>query len=380
MATSGDLRIGAAVWLAAAQETSERFSLAVGELRAAAAAEGVPSIPWLRSAMQALLEISRGMEAPPPHLQACLDWPRWDTVLQRHYEELEEGQALNVVLEARYFDGEDDFTNDAENEATVAGSYVNNNPGEANNHIAVGKDASVVGSYVNNNPKNDATVAGSYVNNNPGEASNHIAVGNDASTAGSYVNNNPGQASNHIADDHNYNTDNYADVGDRNFNITHDNNNNDNDINEGDNNDIKFGVVHTVRNRGKGGPISRLCVPGNDDVLDGENNNNSNILRDINISGDDCSNNNNTDKHHDTSDEGELRACVRDRQDASNGGANIEFKGGMTVAVFGKGELVGGGSSLGRFMMIGGSSIAGYDMPLLSWDQGGVGGKGCRVG
>ncbi|GBG77386.1 hypothetical protein CBR_g23717 [Chara braunii] len=126
MATSGDLRTEAVEWFTAAQETSVRFSLAVA----------MPSISWLRSVMQGLLEISWGLEeGPPPHLHAILDRPRRDRLMRSHFEELEEGQALYAVLEARYYDNEDDIRDDADSDASATGGHAINNLNEASTYI-----------------------------------------------------------------------------------------------------------------------------------------------------------------------------------------------------------------------------------------------------
>ncbi|GBG60718.1 hypothetical protein CBR_g12456 [Chara braunii] len=136
MATSGDLWTEAVEWFTAAQETSVRFSLAVAMLRSAAAVEVVPSISWLRSVMQGLLEISWGLEeGPAPHLHAILDRPRLDRLMRSHFEELEEGQALYAVLEARYYDNEDDITDDANSDTSATGGHAINNLNEASTYI-----------------------------------------------------------------------------------------------------------------------------------------------------------------------------------------------------------------------------------------------------
>ncbi|GBG89148.1 hypothetical protein CBR_g48855 [Chara braunii] len=158
-----------------------------------------------------------------------------------------------------------------------------------------------------------------------------------------------------LCDDNNSNNNNNngelhfcVDRGDENNNNNINNNNNSNNNN---NNDNRTGIE------------GDWCGEGVDNKIANENN----------ISGDDCSNNNNIGNHYNTGEEGELRACFYGGQVVSNGSDSIDFGRGMPVAICGRGELLGGGSSLGMFTMIRGPSTVRNVILLRSWDPGGVG-------
>ncbi|GBG92444.1 hypothetical protein CBR_g55481 [Chara braunii] len=98
--TFGELEADA--WLTTVQVDRVRVSQVVAKLRSAVAVTSVPSLSWILSERQRLLEITWGLEeGPPPHLCSFVDWPRLDDFMQQFYEVLEEEQDLCAALEDR---------------------------------------------------------------------------------------------------------------------------------------------------------------------------------------------------------------------------------------------------------------------------------------
>ncbi|GBG65249.1 hypothetical protein CBR_g50291 [Chara braunii] len=132
MARPGEL--GADAWLTTVQASSARVSQVVAKLRSAAAERIVPSISWIQSVRECLLEVTWGLEeGSPPPLDAVTDCPRLDDLMRRYYEELEEGLDLCATREDRCYDDDDDIIEDVNNINPNIDSKDNNNL----THIAI---------------------------------------------------------------------------------------------------------------------------------------------------------------------------------------------------------------------------------------------------
>ncbi|GBG60737.1 hypothetical protein CBR_g12475 [Chara braunii] len=92
---SNEMRLGAVEWFSTAQVRAAALSRMVAMLRMIVTERRVPSMSWIRSVQQSMLEIARGLEeGPPPHPEAPTDRPQFQALMRRCCEELEEGQGL----------------------------------------------------------------------------------------------------------------------------------------------------------------------------------------------------------------------------------------------------------------------------------------------
>ncbi|GBG84089.1 hypothetical protein CBR_g37964 [Chara braunii] len=110
MASMGELQTGAAEWFSTVQASGTRLSQMVAMLRTTVIERSEPSMSWIRSVQQCMLEILWGLEeGTSPHLEAFIDRPRLHALMRSCHEELEEGQGLCSALEERFFEDEDDI-------------------------------------------------------------------------------------------------------------------------------------------------------------------------------------------------------------------------------------------------------------------------------
>ncbi|GBG69536.1 hypothetical protein CBR_g4371 [Chara braunii] len=166
MACLSDMWTGDTEWLCSAQATSARLSQILTKLRTVVIEREKPSILWIRSAQQSLMEIGWGLEeGPPPHLEFA-DWPRSNAFMRRCYKDLEEGQGLCGDLEDRlYDDDDDDIADDTRDSIITVDDAVDTGNHDDNNQLICVAEAC----KNNNNSNNTLTVPvaqAANINNN----------------------------------------------------------------------------------------------------------------------------------------------------------------------------------------------------------------------
>ncbi|GBG84264.1 hypothetical protein CBR_g38235 [Chara braunii] len=97
-------------WLTIIQVSTDWVRHVVAKLRAEVSETTVPSISWIRSEQQRLLEITWGLEeGPAPRLCAPIVGPRLENLMRKYHDVLDEGQDLCAQLEDRWYDDDTDL-------------------------------------------------------------------------------------------------------------------------------------------------------------------------------------------------------------------------------------------------------------------------------
>ncbi|GBG70286.1 hypothetical protein CBR_g6413 [Chara braunii] len=220
LVTAGLVELEAKEWLTIIQVSTDRVHHVVAKLRAVVSETTVPSISWIRSEQQRLLEITWGLEEGlPPRLRMPIVGSRLESLMRKYYDVLDEGQDLCAQLGDRWYDDDTDLAiADASDIASCDNGELICTTVHCNNSYASRDNANLTCIPVcyNNNNNNNNTDKSS--DNNDDDEVCVDKYGDNGYFAGAALTG---------AVDYNDNNANNMSTGDGDNNISHEDNNND---------------------------------------------------------------------------------------------------------------------------------------------------------